>query len=125
MVAAKFCTRMGLGLLVCAKEPDHYVYMEHGSKNRSGGLAQLNVANKQVAGYATPSNEPRCIVFLLDLYLSKLPKYAFDKDVFYLRPKANDRKFLVCPGMTVSHWGEINILRCICNCAVCSLRSIL
>ena len=41
----------------------------------------------KVAGYATPNNKPRCIVFLLDLYFSKLPKYAFVKDVFYLRLK--------------------------------------
>lgn len=26
-------------------------------------------------------------MYLLDLYLTKLPPYAFDKDVLYLRPK--------------------------------------
>ena len=72
---------------VRSQQPDRYVYTEHGSKNRSGGLGQLNVENKQVTGYATPDNQPRCIVFLLDKYFLKLPKYAFEKDVFYLRPK--------------------------------------
>ena len=28
-------------------------------------------------------------MYLLDMYLSKLPFYAFEKDVLYLRPKAN------------------------------------
>ena len=68
---------------VRAKEPDYYIYTEHVSRNCSRELAQLNTANKEVAGYATPDNKPRCIVFLLDLYMSKLPKYAFDKDVFF------------------------------------------
>lgn len=45
-----------------------YIYTEQGSKNSSMGSAQLNVADKQVTGYATPSNEPRCIVFVLNLY---------------------------------------------------------
>ena len=55
---------------------DGLIYTEHGSKNRSGGLCQLNVENKQVAGYATPDTQPRCIVFVLDKYLRKLAKYA-------------------------------------------------
>ena len=60
---------------------------ERVSDEDMGGLGQLNVENKQVTGYATPDNQPRCIVFLLDKYFLKLPKYAFEKDVFYLRPK--------------------------------------
>ena len=32
--------------------------------------------------YANPSNVPRCLVHLLDLYLSKLPSYAFQKEIF-------------------------------------------
>lgn len=34
-----------------------------------------------------PENEPRCLFYLLNLYLSKLPPYAFENDVFYLRSK--------------------------------------
>ena len=48
---------------VHSKQPDCYIYTEHGSKNCSGGLGQLNVENKQVTGYATPESEPRCIFF--------------------------------------------------------------
>ena len=71
---------------VRSSDPDCYTYTEHGSKNRSGGLAQLNVSNKQVPCYANPGNEPRCVVFLLDKYFKKLPTYAFDNDIFF-RPK--------------------------------------
>ena len=34
-----------------------------------------------------PEKAPQCLVYLLDLYFSKLPKYAFEKEVFYCRPK--------------------------------------
>ncbi len=47
-------------------------------------MAQLRIENKIVEIH---ENEPRCLVFLLDHYLAKLPKYALDADVFYLRPK--------------------------------------
>ena len=62
------------------KEPDHYVYVETGSKNRSGGLKELNVENKVVPVYASPAAGERCLVYLLDLYLQKLPPIAFEKD---------------------------------------------
>uniref|UniRef100_A0A1X7TLL5 ZMYM2-like/QRICH1 C-terminal domain-containing protein n=1 Tax=Amphimedon queenslandica TaxID=400682 RepID=A0A1X7TLL5_AMPQE len=67
--------------------PDMYKYVENGSKNRSGGVAQLNLENKVIAIHAIKDNEPRCLVFLLDLYFSKWPEAMIDKDVFYLRPK--------------------------------------
>lgn len=93
---------------VHAEEPNRYIYTEHGSKNRSGGLAKLNIANKQVVGYATPNKKPRCIVFLLDLYMSKLPKYTFEKDVFIFVLRHKDHKMLICRGITVSQWGKIS-----------------
>ena len=36
---------------------------------------------------AVPEDIPKCLVFLLDLYLAKLPQFAFMKDILYLRPK--------------------------------------
>ena len=36
-----------------------------------------------------PENGQKCLVFLLDLYLSKLPTFAFEKDFLYLRPKCS------------------------------------
>ena len=67
--------------------PDCYTYTEHGSKNRSGGLSQLRVENKSVPCYAVQENRPRCLVYLLDSYLNKLPQMAFKEDILYCRPK--------------------------------------
>ena len=55
-------------------------YVENGSKNRSGSY-------KVVKQYADPSVGEQCCVYSLKTYLSKLPQSAFEKDVFYLRPK--------------------------------------
>ena len=46
-------------------------YSEH--KNRPGGRHQLNLHNKTVVQYARPELGERCHVYLLQLYLSKLP----------------------------------------------------
>ena len=62
-------------------------YVEHGSKNRPGGTHQLNLDNKEVTHYANESLGPRCYVSLIKLYLSKLPKEAFEADTFYLKPR--------------------------------------
>ena len=64
--------------------PDHYVYIENGSKNNPG--TTVRVENKVVPVYRN-QNSGRCVVSLLDKYLSKLPPAAFKKDIFYLRPK--------------------------------------
>ena len=66
--------------------PHKYVYTENASKNRQGGLKQLRVENKSVPILATPEADNRCHVHILDLYLSKLPPIAKDKDLFYWRP---------------------------------------
>ena len=66
---------------------DCYTYIEHGSKKQTGGLRQLGLENKSVPCPAVPENHPKCLVFLLDEYLRHLPKYAFEKDILYLRPK--------------------------------------
>ena len=42
---------------------------------------------EHVPGFATPDNEAYCIVFLLDRYFEKLLRYAFEKEIFYLRTK--------------------------------------
>ncbi len=66
--------------------PDRYVYVEHGFKNRSGGIADYKVPNKQVPIYANPIAGPRCHVYILDMYLQKLPSNAKINDIFYMRP---------------------------------------
>ena len=47
----------------------------------------MNVDNKVVPIYACPAAGERCLVYLLDLYLSKLPSIVFEKDVLYWKPK--------------------------------------
>ena len=68
-------------------DPYCVVYEEHGSKNHSGGIKDFRTENKSVTCYAIPENIPKCLVFLLNLYLKHLPMYAFEKDLLYLRPK--------------------------------------
>ena len=62
-------------------------YSEHGSKNRPGGRHQLNLHNKTVVQYARPELGERCHVYLLQLYLSKLPESAFQRDIFYMKAR--------------------------------------
>ena len=68
------------------KNPEQYVYTEHGSKNRNGGFFQLHVDNKSVEIHKNKDAGERCLVYLLDLYLSKIPQRAKDKDIFYCKP---------------------------------------
>ena len=42
--------------------------------------------------YALPGCAPRRLVFLLNFYLSKLPKVAFERDILYMRPKKSAPK---------------------------------
>ena len=45
--------------------------------------------NKTVPCHAVVEEGQRCVVFLLDLYLSKLPAFAFEHDILYCRPKSS------------------------------------
>ena len=67
----------------------HYLYTENGSKNRSGALNQLRLDNKTVPIFPCSGAGVRCHVYLLDLYFSKLPPIAFEKDWFYMKPLAD------------------------------------
>ena len=67
-------------------DPPSYTYVENGSKNRNGTFSQRYVPNKTVPVHANPMLKERCHVVVLDKYLTKIPKTAFEKDVFYLRP---------------------------------------
>ena len=68
------------------KHQNGYLYTENSSKNRSGGLAQMQLSNKSVPIYPVPEAGNRCHVKILDVYFSKLPKDAFSRDNFYLQP---------------------------------------
>lgn len=63
-------------------------YTEHGSKNRPGSSHQLNQDNKVVTQFAKPDMGDKCHVFLLELYVSKLPESALQRDIFYMKAKS-------------------------------------
>ncbi len=62
-----------------------YIYQENVSKNQAGTYKQLHLQNKAVPIYACPEAGIRCHVYLLDLYISKLPQDAIQKELFYVR----------------------------------------
>ena len=66
----------------CSDPEEHYVYTEHGSKNRNGGFYQLGVQNKCVPIYRNKEAGERCLVYLLNLYIAKLPDEAKEADLF-------------------------------------------
>ena len=65
-------------------DPNRVIYTEHGSKNHPGVIKDFRA---EIKCYAVPENVPKCLVFLLHLYMKRLPKYASEKDVLYLRPE--------------------------------------
>ena len=67
-------------------ETEFVLYVENGSKNHSGSYKDKG-ENKIIKQYADVSQGNHCYVYLFNLYLSKLPNTAFEKDIFYLRPK--------------------------------------
>ena len=96
--------------LLRMRNPDQYVYVETGSKNRSGGLKELNVDNEVVPIYACPGAGERCLVYLLDFYLSKLPSIAFEKDVLYWSQKMTFQRVQKSHGTIVSLSGSISLV---------------
>ena len=52
------------------RHPDHYIYTENGSKNKSGGLHEVRIANETLPVCACPDLGGRCHVHLLDKYMS-------------------------------------------------------
>ncbi len=61
--------------------PDKYV-----SKNTNGSFKNLHIKPKIVPLFACPEAGDRCPVTILDKYITKLPVYAQEQDLFYLRP---------------------------------------
>lgn len=59
---------------------DRVVYVENGSKNWSGSYKD-KAGNKVIKQYAQPQPNDKCYAYLVRLYCSKLPKFAFQKDV--------------------------------------------
>ena len=70
--------------LVAGRVVNCYIYREFGSKNHQRGFSSLNADNKVVKQYENLYGSGPCHVKILDTYLSKLPKKAKEKNVFYL-----------------------------------------
>ena len=67
--------------------PPRYEYTELVSKNHIGGLASYRLKNMVVPVFQDESLGNHCHVYVLNLYLLKIPPSARAQDVFYLRPK--------------------------------------
>ena len=80
-----------------ASDPHCVFYEEHGSRNHPGGLKDLRVENKSVPCFTVTENVSKCLVFILNLYMKRLPSYAFIED---FRPKEK------CPADPESPWYE-------------------
>ena len=93
-------------IVVNGKELHSYVYQEFGSKNRQGNFSSLNLQNKIVRQHQNTTNPERCHVQILDKYLSKIPKEAQAKDVFYLTPVLNKPKDPLKPWYTATPVGR-------------------
>ena len=78
---------LGPSNFICSYDPDCITYVEHGSKNYCARAKDLRFENKEVPCPAIPEERPKCLVFLMDLYLAKLPPFAFENNILYLRPK--------------------------------------
>ena len=68
------------------------MYQEFGSKNRQGSFSSRNLQNKIVRQHQNTTYPEQCHVQILDKYLSKIPKEAQAKDVFYWMPVLNKPK---------------------------------
>ena len=81
--------------------------MEKSSKNKQGGLKQLRIEHKVVTIMANKAVGNPCPVFLLDLYISKLPHQAKEMDLFYCRPCPTVPKKPEDPWISQSLWEKI------------------
>lgn len=88
--------RLGPSQFVRKHDPGCFMYIEHGLKNRAGGIAQLRLENKRMPCYAVSENNPECLVYLLDLYLSKLPE-LHSRKMFYTADQ-NPKHLLMAHG---------------------------
>ena len=88
-----FCLRGGeehchlaISQIVRQQHLNRYVYTETGSKNRKGTFTGKYIPTKVVPIHGSKEAGKRCHVRVLDVYLSKIPKLAFEKEIFYLCP---------------------------------------
>ena len=61
---------------------DKYIYTEHGSKNRNGGLSHSKLKTKVVPVFTNPEAGGHCLVRILDFYFEKLPNRV-KKNIYF------------------------------------------
>ena len=76
-----------------------------GEKNNLEGVKYRGIKQKRIEHYGRGDNMPeRCLVRLYKLYVSKCPKSALEKNVFYVAPRRKynftdgGKKFLISIG---------------------------
>ena len=84
--------------------PDCYTYVKNRSKNRIG--VNFREENKVIPVFACPEAQPRCLVFLLDLYLSTFSQQSTERDLLYLRILKSLQMIMF--GMIMLQLDEIN-----------------
>ena len=75
-----------LSQVVRHDNPNKYEYTEHVSKTRNGTFKKLHIQSKVISLYRCPEAGNRCPVFVLDLYITKLPPEVTTQDIFFFRP---------------------------------------
>ena len=65
--------------IVRKSDPDKYLYVEHGLKNRNGGIEDYKLESKCVTIVAINEGGNRDHVFILDTYHSKVPVEMIEK----------------------------------------------
>ena len=109
-----FCLRGGqqhrdlkLSQLVRCQKPDRYEYNENTSKNHEDGLLELRLEHKSVPVFTNPSAGSRCHVFLLDLYIRKLPRRHLRRIFSNASLYKQSLLTLLGHGLRQFHWGPM------------------
>ena len=102
----KFCLK--LSQLKRMTNPDHNVYTEKVSKIRNGSCKVNPVLACSAAG-------ERCLFRILDLYISKLPPQAFEKDLFYVRPLQEQLSIRLIHGIVAYLWASTHLMTKLSN----------
>ena len=79
------------GQIILFANPERIRYVEHGSKNNAGGIAEQNLTVKNVTINSVPDST-RCHVRIYCEYLKRVPPEAIrSNDRFYLQPILSKR----------------------------------
>ena len=72
--------------IILCENPERIQYVEHGSKNNAGGIAEQNLTVKNVTINAVPHSS-RCHVRVLQEYIKRVPpETVANNERFYLQP---------------------------------------